>query len=158
MTANWIIRQINEINSMGLTLKRIASLDAGTFGVLLADGVPFALTLERPWRDNRVGESCIPAGVYLAARCRTLAHYGYADSPKFGDTFEVTDVPGRSLILFHKGNLADDTQGCILVGEQFEMVNGQPGVAASAKGFTEFLALTQGVDRFAMTITEDKRG
>ena len=80
---------------MLLTLKRIASRPDGTFGVLLAEDVPFALTLERPWRDNRRGESCIPTGRYLCTR---------VNSPKFGMTWHVRNVPDRSEILFHAGN------------------------------------------------------
>ncbi len=141
-------------NNVEVTLKRVAMRLDGTFGVLLADGLPFALTVERPWRDNARSESCIPVGVYTASRCRTQAHYGFADSPKFGNTFEVTNVPGRSRILFHKGNIMDDSHGCIIVGEQFESLNGKPAVVASAKGFDEFLRLTKDVDHFKLTVVQ----
>ncbi len=143
---------------MKLTLKRIASLNTATFGVLLADGVPFCLSVEPPWRDNAPRVSCIPDGRYTAQRCRTLAHYGFKDSPRFGDTFEVTGVPGRSLILFHKGNTAADTLGCIVLGEQFELLNGQPAVLASGQAFAEFKLKTASLDTFDLLITADRRG
>lgn len=126
-----------------LKLKRIANTNDGTFGVLLDKGVPFCLTLERPWLDNRVGESCIPGGTYICKRI---------NSPKFGITFEVTNVPGRSHILFHKGNIMDDSHGCIIVGEQFEYINGRNGVLASGKAFNELMSRLKGYNEFELTI------
>lgn len=91
-------------------LKRISGTPQAVFGALIEDGIPFVVTLEEPWLNNQRGASCIPVGAYV---CRRVI------SPKFGDTFEVTNVPGRSHILFHKGNTTDDTEGCILVGALF---------------------------------------
>lgn len=127
-----------------LILRRVAGTDYATYGVLSRDGVPFAVTLERPWLDNAPRQSCIPAGVYTCKRVQ---------SPKFGDTFEVTGVPGRSAILFHKGNLPDDSLGCILVGESFNPVKGKPGITASTEGYGEFMALQKGVSTFTLTVT-----
>lgn len=129
-----------------MTLKRIAKNPDGVFGVLLHKGVPFALTCERPWLDNKSNVSCIPERTY---ECRRV------NSPKFGDTFEVTGVPGRSHILFHKGNTMDDSQGCILVGEQFETLNGKTAVLQSGKGYGEFMERLKGVDRFTLWIIGD---
>jgi len=113
------------------TLKRVVYNQHGTFGVLIDDeGIPFALTLENPWEDNRRNISCIPANQYVCKRVL---------SPKFGDTFEITNVEDRSHILFHKGNTSKDTNGCILIGEQFEDINGVPGIAHSGKGYKEFM-------------------
>jgi hypothetical protein len=115
-----------------------------TYGVLQRDtGVPFALTLERPWLDNQRKVSCIPDGTY-----RVVRH----QSPKFGNTFWVQDVPGRSEILFHKGNIDDDSHGCILVGEQFNPVRGEDGITASAEGFAQFLNELDGANEFELTI------
>ena len=128
-----------------MKLIRVASNQTAVYGVLLQGDIPFAVTVERPWLDNRKGESCIPAGDY---ECRRVS------SPKFGNTFEVTAVPGRSEILFHKGNISDDSLGCILVGEQFNPVLGKPGISASKEGFDEFLKLTSMTDSFPLTIQE----
>ena len=141
-----------------MKLIRVAYTEHGTFGVLVDAGVPFALTLERPWKNNQPSHgdkpgSCIPVGTYRCLRCRKSPDYGFKDSPKFGDTFQVYKVPGRTTILLHKGNLNDDTRGCILVGEMFDLIGSQPGVAASAKGFAEFLQHTAGVDEFELQIT-----
>jgi len=124
-------------------LIRITEIEDGTFGVLLDEKVPFALTVERPWRDNQKGESCIPKNKYICKR---------VDSPKFGNTFEVCDVPDRSEILFHKGNILDDTHGCIIIGEQFESLNNKTAVLSSTKGFGEFLDRTKNLVTFELRI------
>lgn len=135
-----------DATTLQLDLIRVGQSDAGTFGVLRIGHVPFALTLEEPWRDNRQNVSCIPPGEYLCKRVQ---------SPKFGNTFEVQGVDRRSHILFHKGNTLEDTQGCILIGEEFAVrQDGTPVLGSSAVGFAEFLAKTKGVDEFDLSITD----
>ena len=80
-----------------MILKRVEHSDKCTRGVLIHEDEIIALTLENPWRDNTPNISCIPIGTYLCKR---------VDSPKFGDTFEVSDVSGRTHILFHSGKVA----------------------------------------------------
>ena len=138
---------------MKMTIKRIAYTKYGTFGVFIDDtGVPFALTLERTWKQNQpsiddVPGSCVPAGKY---KCKRV------DSPKFGDTFEVTGVSNRSNILFHQGNLMADSHGCILVGEQFEPLHGIPAIQASEKAFDEFKKKTIAFEEFDLDLQGDK--
>jgi len=126
-----------------LILKRIAENEDGTFGVLIDGNTPFALTLERNWLDNKPNESCIPAGKYV---CKRII------SPRFGETFEVTNVPGRSHILFHTGNLEDHSKGCILIGEEFGYLNGKVAVLSSRKGFKEFMDRLNGLSSFEIEI------
>ncbi len=127
------------------TLIRVAYTDEGTFGVLLDGGIPFCLTLEREWADNEVGKSCIPIGEYVCGR---------VNSPNHGRTFEVKDVPGRTVILFHKGNIDDDTHGCIILGEQYEPLDGHSAVLSSGKAMEEFMTRTYGLDEFALTVQD----
>lgn len=126
-----------------LTVQRVWSDDTGTFGVFSDDKGPFAVTVELPWRDNAKMVSCIPAGKYLCKRVK---------SPKHGDTFEITGVPGRSSVLFHKANTIADLLGCIGVGESFNPVNGVRGITESGKGFGEFLTLQHGLVSFWLTV------
>jgi len=115
-----------------LKLYRISTdLNVGTFGVLKwADRpAPFALSLENPWLDNKTNVSCIPSGDY---KCLPF------NSPTHGKTFIVTDVPGRTFILFHRGNTHLHTAGCVLIGEQFEYLDGIPAITHSRKGWDEF--------------------
>ena len=100
--------------SCRLDLVRVEESSSGVFGVLLAEGKAFCLTLEPPDLGNEPNVSCIPPGRYACRRVK---------SPRFGETFEVAGVPGRSHILFHAGNLASDTKGCILTGRRYGWVS-----------------------------------
>lgn len=64
--------------------------------------------------NNEVRRSCIPDGTY-----RVTKH----TSPKFGKTFWVRDVEGRTAILIHPGNYHYHTLGCILVGTDQKDLN-----------------------------------
>lgn len=128
-----------------IVLKRIASRSDGTFGVLMMDGnLPFAVTCERAWQNNEKMVSCIPAGTYLCKR---------VNSPKFGWTFQVMEVPDRSEILFHKGNRDDDTKGCIMTGESFSTWDdGSVSIAQSGAAFDEFMSRLKGHDEFMFQV------
>lgn len=63
---------------------------------------------------NEVRKSCIPDGTYPVK-----AH----TSPKFGRTFWIKEVPGRTAILIHAGNFHRHTLGCVLVGSDHKDVN-----------------------------------
>lgn len=128
-----------------ITLKRISADTEGTYGVLIDGSKPFAVTLERPWADNQRSVSCIPAGTYTCAR---------KVSPRFGNTFEITGVPGRSHILFHAGNIAADTEGCVLVAEEFTQLGGRMAVANSRAGFKELMTKLAGQESFNLVIKE----
>lgn len=126
-------------------LIRVAYTPDGTFGVLNDDGVPFCLTLEREWNNNERGESCIPTGTYVCRRVQ---------SPRFGDTFEVCDVPGRSHILFHKGNIEDDSHGCVITGEEYGKYKDKIAVLSSGKAYREFKQRTDGINEFELKIMD----
>ena len=128
-----------------MLLKRVAKTADGVFGVLLDCGIPFALTCEPEDKNNAADISCIPPGQYTCKR---------VDSPHFGDTFEITDVPARTHVLFHKGNIEDNTKGCVLVGEQFEYYKGKVAVLASKKGYGEFMRRLKDVDEFTLKIED----
>lgn len=126
---------------MSLNLLRVGHDFALTQGVLRYNNRAFAVTLELPWLENAPTRSCIPTGTY---ECRRV------QSPRFGNTFEVTGVPGRSHILFHKGNQIADTAGCILVAEKFVDAR----IEESKEGYDEFMRLFAGVDTFTLEIKE----
>lgn len=128
---------------MNAELVRFATLSTCIIGKL-SIGDNYFVTLELPWRDNKRGISCIPAGEYI---CRRV------DSPRFGDTFEVCDVPGRSAILFHAGNSAlKDTRGCILVGKELR----GDCLLCSRIAMKEFLDITKAMNEFKLVITEEE--
>lgn len=130
-----------------LRLRRVDVMPFGTYGVLSGPDGPLVVTLERPWEDNAVGKSSIPVGTYPCKRVQ---------SPKFGDTFEVTKVAGRSAILFHAGNSIDDSRGCILVGTTFDPVGGtnaKIGVTGSKIAFDEFKDYLRDRDEFTLIVS-----
>lgn len=136
-----------------LTIKRVSTNNDGTYGVIIQNTTPFALTLEESWKENKRDISCIPAGEYICKR---------VNSPRFGDTFGIVNVEGRSNILFHWGNTEKDTKGCILVGEEFgylktldddtKKIELQPAVLSSRKGFHEFMQKLDKYDGFMLKI------
>jgi hypothetical protein len=129
-----------------MRLVRVSRNSEATYGVLIQGYTPFAVTLEDPWRENEREVSCIPAGTYQCVRVQ---------SHKFGDTFEVKDVPGRSHILFHAGNTTEDTMGCILVGRRFnDSITAKPSILDSKLGFTDFLKITSMALEFPLEIVE----
>jgi hypothetical protein len=118
------------------TLHREPADDEGTPGVLVAEGRAWN-TLELPWRENRRKLSRIPAGRYRCVWVR---------SPRFGWVYHVTQVPDRSAVLIHGGNLAGDVmrgfkthvQGCILLGERRGRLGGQKAVLVSQPALRRF--------------------
>lgn len=104
-----------------IALVRYAETVYGTFGkVCVGDFV--CDTLEPLWINNVANISCIPLGEYSVTQHR---------SPKHGETLWLEFVPGRSEILFHKGNTLDDTQGCILPGFGLGYISGKWAVINS---------------------------
>lgn len=124
-------------------LKRIAVRREGAFGVLLNNGIPFCLTLERTYDVPAGNFVKIPPGTYKCTRS-WYNRGGYA-------TFEI-HVPGHSRILFHRANLEGDLDGCIGLGEQFGVLNGQPAILQSGEAFNEFMRVTKDVDSFSLDV------
>ncbi len=126
-------------------LVRVEESDDGTFGVLLIDDEAFCVTLEPPDLNNAKGVSNIPPGMYNLKR---------VNSPKYGMTFTVEDVPGRSHILIHAGNVTRHTRGCILVAQYFGKLKGDRAVLNSGKTFRAFMDAMVGVDITGIDIVE----
>lgn len=104
------------------TLKRIKSDEHGTFGELYVVDERICYTLEPPDNGNEEDNSCIPAGKYIVKKYKSERH---------GNVYAVQDVPDRTGILFHRGNLASDTKGCIMVGEDLGILRGTPAILGS---------------------------
>jgi hypothetical protein len=77
------------------------------------------------------------------------------ESPRFGKTFEVYDVPSRSLVLFHAGNLVSSSRGCIILAQYFGKLYGERAVLNSGKTFKEFMKIMENIDEFNLTIIEN---
>lgn len=121
-------------------LYRQDSGNEGTFGVLSLPRLGFsAYTCELPWRDNQTSISCIPTGEYVA-----LPHV----SNTFGRVYWLQNVPERTYIYIHPGNVGGDeamgfeshTEGCILLGRQRGVLWGQQAVLTSRPAVHSFLS------------------
>ena len=91
-------------------------------------------------RQNLTGSAALPGVVYIDGQkyAYSLENQNYKipsgsydlylqDSPKFGKLKLYVKVQGRDGILFHGGNTAEDTKGCILIGSnrpEFERIQG----------------------------------
>jgi len=134
------------------TLRRTEMGDAGTFGVLEVDGHTFH-TGELPWRDNRKGKSCVPAGTYTVK---------WDPSPKYGFKYELFDVPGRTTILIHAANYVGDedlgykaqVDGCIALGSGVSELDGQMAVRGSKDTVKTFETLMR-LEPFELEIIDE---
>ena len=96
---------------INLLLIRDTFSKESTIGELFLNGERICDTLENPWLDNQRRISCIPEGEY-PVRLR----YPRESGSKEYLHLLVQDVPNRDMVLFHIGNTAKDTRGCVLVG------------------------------------------
>jgi len=98
------------------TLQRVRQTSSAMFGEFRdASGHRICFTLERPWRDNQHGISCIPAGTYAVARRWSPKHNA--------DVWGLIDVPERSDIEIHAANDPRELEGCIAPGTEIGEVS-----------------------------------
>ena len=105
------LKKPTEVKVVNLLIIRDTFTEKSTIGRLFINGESFCDTLENPWIDNQRSISCIPKGNYKV-RLRLARESATRDYLHL----LVQDVPNRDWILFHRGNTAKDTSGCILVG------------------------------------------
>jgi len=112
-----------------LELIRLEETAQGTIGILKINKEVFCFTLEPPDLENRANKSSIPAQQY------TVKPYS---SQNYPDAFEITNVPDRSYVLFHPGNVVNNTAGCVLLGESLGKLQGNRAILNSGKTFDKF--------------------
>lgn len=106
---------------MELFLERKTLTENSTIGELAIDGHVECYTLELPVKDGKPG-SAIPDGRYpvvLDPSPRFMAADDLWVSAFAAQMPHIIQIPDRSLIMFHWGNKAEDTDGCVLVGQTF---------------------------------------
>jgi hypothetical protein len=99
-------------SGINLLIIRDTFTEESTVGKLYLNGETFCDTLELPWKDNQRSISCIPSGEYKV-RIRVARESASRDYVHL----LIQDVPNRSYVLFHRGNSAKDSRGCVLVGQ-----------------------------------------
>lgn len=138
---------------MNIELKRIALKDTYTIGKLYIDGAYFCDTLEdkdRGLEDNMPIEkimflkkphiTAIPTGTYIV-----ILNY----SNRFKRIMPlVMNVKGFAGIRIHAGNISEDTDGCILVGE-----NKAKGKVLNSKDtYSRLLERIKSADKVYLTV------
>ena len=130
-----------------LTLTRIAKRADYTIGRLEDEnGVKICDTLEPTWRNYKGGElkvprkSAVPEGTYPVVVTK---------SKKFGKYLHLlVGVPGFEGIRIHSGNTVNDTEGCILVGQN--LIKGK--VLLSRLTLEKLMRLIENEKRIFLTI------
>ena len=130
-----------------LTLKRIAKKADYTIGRLEDEnGVKICDTLEPTWRNYKGGElkvprkSAVPEGTYPVVVTK---------SKKFGKYLPLlVGVPGFEGVRIHSGNTVNDTEGCVLVGQN--LIKGK--VLLSRLTLEKLMRLIENEKRIFLTI------
>ena len=130
-----------------LTLTRIAKRADYTIGRLEDENrVKICDTLEPTWRDFKGGElkvprkSAVPEGTYPVVVTK---------SKKFGKYLPLlVGVPGFEGVRIHSGNTVNDTEGCILVGQN--LIKGK--VLLSRLTLEKLMRLIENEKRIFLTI------
>lgn len=97
--------------SLKMVLTRNKSTDKSTIGQLEVNGIFQCFTLEDVVRDKKIyAQTAIPAGTY-----EVVISY----SNRFKRMLPLLlNVPNFAGVRIHSGNTAEDTEGCILVGNK----------------------------------------
>lgn len=107
-----------------ITVQRLASMGDTTlsmFTVISSDygrvcqGYFLEPVLNPDLAQTPGSDTAISAGTYGVVPSTYHGQYGY---------WEVTGVPGRSYIKIHPGNYGSNTEGCLLPGSSYSIVNG----------------------------------
>lgn len=116
---------------MRLDLVRTLLADYYTGGLISVDGIKMCVSLELPVKDGLPG-SAIPEGVYpinlrpspkfiTMATDLTLSAIDRAYWNKYAYAMpHIDEIPERSLIMLHPGNTIEETDGCVLTGQQMQ--------------------------------------
>lgn len=132
----------------GLLLQRILIIPEGAWGMLVWQGRPLLLTLERTYDDGQRGTQTlkIPPGDY------TLRRSWYNRGAY--NTWQIIGglVTAERRILIHKGNWEDHSEGCVLVGMGLLATGPRPGISYSAEAHQRLMSATTGVDQVQLTV------
>ena len=122
---------------MRLILDRMPDYGISTLGrMYVVDDEGLVLydccTLELPYLNNQQNISCIPKGQYEVVK---------RHSARFKDHFHILNVPNRTWILIHGGSFKHDTLGCVLVGTDWQDIDGDEelDLINSKKALSELL-------------------
>ncbi len=105
----------------------------GAIGLLIVKGDPFCYTLQPDGSDRR--------RFYTTDGEYPIRRYS---STKYPDTFEFL-VAGHTALLFHSGNIAEDSLGCVLLGSSVGKLRDDRAVLNSGNTFRRFIEVMRSV-------------
>ena len=117
---------------MDIRVKRYSDNGESTLGLLYINNKFFCYTIEDQEQegDKVSGETRIPEGKYVIGWREAITPLTKKYRSKF-DWFdyhvEIKDVPNFTGIYIHKGNTADHSEGCIIVGSTANNNRGREG-------------------------------
>jgi hypothetical protein len=120
--------------------------DDCTLGTVVLPSGKVIKSIERPWLNNRSNISCYPEGIYLA---KWLERSG---SGKYKRVWHIQDVPNRTGILWHVGNLVRHSLGCTLAGLKHGKLGSEVAVLSSGAGINAMRREMEGED-FMLVVT-----
>lgn len=100
-------------------------------------------TLELPDRGNKRKVSRIPEGVYLVKERYSPKHFYH---------YHIQDVKDRTWILIHAGNFHHQIEGCILVGDHFNYIDGDGHLDVSNSRMTLNKMMVRAGKEFTLVI------
>lgn len=137
---------------MLLAVKRNPSKDGATISELLADGLHEGWVCEDEIREPTEGRPSDPAELEAWVKTWKVAgktaipsgKYRIALTPskRFGRVLpELLNVPGYAGVRMHPGNTPEQTEGCLLVGEE----KTAKSVLRSREAMLELMAMLSGI-------------
>lgn len=118
----------------------------------------FCKAMELGWKDNKQGESRIPAGKYMMV-------LEYSESFK-RHLWELKQVPNRSEVKIHIANYYRELRGCIALGKAIKDIgsakvqglmgrpDGVDDMSLSTPAFDEFMKSMEGAKTACITIID----
>lgn len=128
-----------------VNVKRIKQGVHSTVSEIFVNNTFVCYGLENIPRPVKIrGETAIPAGRYSLGFNREGGMNGryYDDYPKLHrGMLEIIDIPNFSYVYFHKGNSYKQTAGCILVGSQYVLEDGDYRLLASGVAYKKLYSI-----------------
>lgn len=129
---------------MNMVLKRQDAGPTGVFSTLQPERLPNPVfyTVEHSYQTGLVWLPKLPPGLYVCKRGMHQLHSGPIE------TFEITNVPGHTGVLFHPGNKESASEGCVCLG----MSRQGDAVLESRRAFDWLMSMQQGLSSFMLTV------
>ncbi len=108
---------------MKLKVERFSTGKLDTISHFFIDDKPYGFILEDTFHKVKIfGETRVPEGVYQV-KLRNEGDKNEKYKLRFGDFHKgmlwITNIPNFEYVYIHIGNTYKDTEGCLLVGDNF---------------------------------------